>query len=76
MIMNQHIKLNGHIVWKNEVKGIFQYGVQFYWMRMKESLLLKLNHFSLQLKTNPFVPDCSFIEEEKFSYLKKWNMAK
>ena len=77
IIMNQHITLNGHIVWKNEVKDIFQYGVQFLMDENERVRLLKiLNHFSLQLKNNPFVPDCSFIEEEKFSYLKKWNTAK
>ena len=75
-ILNQHIKLNGHIVWKNEVKDIFQYGVQFSIDENERTRLIKiLNHFSLQLKNNPIVPDCSFIEEEKMSYLKKWNIT-
>lgn len=73
-IMNQPITVNGHIAWKTEVKGMYQYGLQFLLDENERDFLVKLlNNFSLQLKKNPFVPDCSFIEEDKFSYLKKRN---
>ncbi|WP_161974924.1 EAL domain-containing protein [Bacillus timonensis] len=71
-IMGEMITLNGYVVWKEEVKGVFQYGIKF---KMEESqrddLVKFLNHFSLQLRNNPFVPNCDFVKEEKICYLKR-----
>ena len=75
-IMDQPVKLQGHVVWKNEVKGIFQYGVHFIIDEDERSSLIKiLYNFLLQLKKNPFVPNCGFIKEDRFLYLKKMNIA-
>lgn len=69
-IMGEIITLNGHVVWKEEVKGIFQYGLKFSMDETQRDALVKfLNHFSLQLRNNPFVPNCDFVKEEKISYL-------
>jgi diguanylate cyclase (GGDEF)-like protein/PAS domain S-box-containing protein len=69
-IMDEIITLNGHVVWKEEVKGIFQYGLKLDIDETQRDALVKfLNHFSLQLRNNPFVPNCDFVKEEKISYL-------
>ncbi|WP_099353323.1 EAL domain-containing protein [Fredinandcohnia onubensis] len=69
-IMGEIITLNGHVVWKEEVKGIFQYGLKFIMDETQRDVLVKfLNHFTLQLRNNPFVPNCDFVKEEKISYL-------
>jgi len=69
-IMGEIITLNGHVVWKEEVKGIFQYGLKFIMDETQRDALVKfLNHFSLQLRNNPFVPNCDFVKDEKICYL-------
>ncbi|WP_052307750.1 EAL domain-containing protein [Bacillus timonensis] len=71
-IMNEVVTLNGYVVWKEEIKGIFQYGLKFKIDESQRDELVKfLNNFSLQLRNNPFVPGCTFIKEEKVGYLKK-----
>ncbi|MFS0820383.1 EAL domain-containing protein [Bacillus sp. 1P02SD] len=71
-IMDEMVTLNGHVVWKEEVKGIFQYGLKFIVDENQRDQLVKfLNQFSTQLRNNPFVPNCNFVKEEKISYLKK-----
>ncbi|HWL27211.1 MAG TPA: EAL domain-containing protein [Ureibacillus sp.] len=76
-IMGRKVTLHGHIVWKDELKDMFQYGLQFLINETEREGLIKiLNNFSQQLKNNPFVLDCSFIQDEKISYLKNLNLAK
>ncbi|MEH7381505.1 EAL domain-containing protein [Bacillus sp. JJ1533] len=71
-IMDEMMTLNGHVVWKEEVKGVFQYGIKFNMEESQRDELVKfLNYFSLQLRNNPFVPNCDFVKEEKICYLKR-----
>ncbi|MCR2821279.1 EAL domain-containing protein [Lederbergia panacisoli] len=73
-IMGENVTLNGQIVWKDEINDAFQYGLQFILEEVDRDTLIKLlNSFSLQLRNNPIVPNCKFVQEEKFSYLKKIN---
>lgn len=71
-VLNRTIYLNGHIVWKNEIEGIFQYGLEYTINEIERGELLKLlYHFTLQLKNTPLVPGCHFVEKEKINYVKK-----
>lgn len=71
-IMNQNITLNGMIVWKQEVDGIFQYGLKYLIDENDRGNLVKLlNNFSVQMRNNSLVPNCSFVTNEKINYLKK-----
>lgn len=71
-IMGETKTFNGHVVWKEEVRGLFQYGLKFKMDECQRDELVKfLNHFSLQLRNNPFVPNCDFVKEEKIIYLKR-----
>ena len=73
-IMDQPIKLYWHIVWKNEINGIFQYGLQFSINEDERSRLIKmLNDFSFQLKDSSFLSNGCFIRKDKVNYLKKIN---
>ncbi len=72
MIMGDVVTLSGNVVWKEEVKDIFQYGIKFSIDEIQRDNLVKyLNQFSTQLRNNPFVPNCNFVKDEKISYLKK-----
>ncbi|WP_449539234.1 EAL domain-containing protein [Ferdinandcohnia sp. Marseille-Q9671] len=72
MIMGQNEEVDGHIVWKEEVNGIFQYGLQFEVDEKKRDFLIKkLNHFTLQLRDNPHLQGCKFVKEDRYIYLKK-----
>ncbi|HZG70258.1 MAG TPA: EAL domain-containing protein, partial [Chondromyces sp.] len=71
-IMDHKVKLNGHIVWKEEIQGVFQYGLQFLLEESERDHFTKmLDAFSMQMENNPLVPGCSFLKEEKISYLKE-----
>lgn len=71
-ILNEHVELSGHIVWKHEVNDIYQYGIQFVMKNKERDYFAKLlNKFSVQYRKNPLLTNCSFINEEKISYLKK-----
>ncbi|MBM7607791.1 diguanylate cyclase (GGDEF)-like protein/PAS domain S-box-containing protein [Lysinibacillus composti] len=74
-ILEKQITMNGHVVWKQEVKdGFFQYGVQFIITEKERDELIKiLNQLTLQLKKNAYIPGCSFIQDDKFCYLRKAN---
>ncbi|MFS0862434.1 EAL domain-containing protein [Fredinandcohnia sp. 179-A 10B2 NHS] len=72
VIMGQVEKVMGNIVWKEESKGIFQYGLEFAIDESsRDCIIKKLHHFSLQLRNNPYLEGCSFIKDDKYSYLKK-----
>ncbi|WP_312096604.1 EAL domain-containing protein [Niallia sp.] len=71
LILNEKVGLFGHIVWKHEVNDIYQYGIQFVIQEKERDYFAKLfNKFCVQYRKNPFLPNCSFIKEEKMSYLK------
>ncbi|MGV3488234.1 MAG: EAL domain-containing protein [Tuberibacillus sp.] len=71
-LMGHNEIFNGHVVWKEEVKGIFQYGFQFDMdEKDRDGLIKKLNQLALQQRDNPYLLGCKFIEEDKYSYLKK-----
>jgi diguanylate cyclase (GGDEF)-like protein/PAS domain S-box-containing protein len=71
-IMGQEVTLIGIIVWKQEVKDLFQYGLQFIIdERERDELVGLLNNFTIKLRKNPLVPDCNFIQEDELTYLKK-----
>lgn len=70
-IMGETKTFTGQVVWKEEVMGLFQYGIKFTLDESERDQLVKfLNVFSTQLRNNPFVPNCSFVKKEKFCYLK------
>ncbi len=71
-IMNQQVKLNGVIVWKQEDNDIYQYGIKFHVNpEEKESLVQLLNKFSSELRKSPVIEGCNFIQENEITYLKK-----
>ncbi len=71
LIMEHIVKLQGHIVWKQEVNDLYQYGLQFTINEVERDKLVKLlNNFQIQLRKNPLVQDCHFIQEDKMNYLK------
>ena len=74
-IMEKSIIMNGHVVWKQEVKdGFFQYGVKFIITEKERDELIKiLNQLTLQLKNNAYIPGCNFINEDKYFHLNKVN---
>lgn len=72
IILGEKLELYGHITWKNEIKDIFKYGLEFTIdEKERDSLIKNLNNFSLQLKNQAFPPECSFISEDKITYLKR-----
>lgn len=71
-IMNQQVKLNGVIVWKQEDNDIYQYGINFdVNPEEKESLVQLINKFSSELRKSPLVEGCKFIQEDESAYLKR-----
>lgn len=72
VIMGKMYSLNGKISWKEETNELYRYGIQFYIEEVeRDKLIGDLNHFSLLLRNNPFVPECNFVEDDRYSYLKK-----
>ncbi|WP_428911882.1 EAL domain-containing protein [Niallia sp. Krafla_26] len=71
-ILGEKLELYGHLTWKNEIKDIYQYGLEFTIDEKERDHLIKtLNHFSIQLKKQAFPPECNFINEDKMTFLKK-----
>lgn len=71
-ILEQNTRVMGHIVWKQEVEEIYQYGLEFIMSEQdRENLVKKLNSLQIQLKNDSLLPTCSFITEDKIKYLKK-----
>ncbi|MUK88999.1 EAL domain-containing protein [Ornithinibacillus sp. L9] len=71
-IMNKKITLYGKIVRKEEIKGVFSYGVEFIFDGPeRDNFINTLNQFSVQLRKNPFVPNSNIIRDDRFTYLKK-----
>lgn len=73
-ILNEKVELYGHIVWKHEVNDIYQYGIKFVIREKERDYFAKLfNKFCVEYRKNPLLTNCSFINEEKISYLKNLN---
>lgn len=71
-ILNERLTMSGHIVWKQEISDVYQYGIKFTINEKERDAIAKiLNNFFIQYRNNPLVPNCSFINEEKINYLKK-----
>ncbi|MDU1845821.1 MAG: EAL domain-containing protein [Niallia nealsonii] len=71
-ILGEKIEIGGHIVWKHEINEFYQYGIEFIMKEKERDGLVKLlNNFFLQYRKNPLLSNCSFIKEEKISYLRK-----
>ncbi|WP_067728934.1 EAL domain-containing protein [Oceanobacillus damuensis] len=70
-IMNHNICLDGKIVWKEELNGVFAYGLNFsIEEKDREHLIKLLNQFLIQLRKTPFVPNSNIIKSDRFAYLK------
>lgn len=71
-ILGKTVQLCGSIVWTKELMDdMFQYGVEFA-LDEKERMELakRLNKLAIQLKNNPFLPDCSFIDKNPYVFFK------
>ncbi|WP_415579406.1 EAL domain-containing protein [Filibacter tadaridae] len=70
-ILDEALKLTGHIVWKENIGEFHQYGVQFKLSENEQPALVKLlNSFAIQVRKNPYLPNCNFVKVEKMRYLK------
>ena len=70
-ILDEHVKLNGYVVWNREVKtGIYQYGIEFI-INENERPVKLLNKLALTLRNTPLPKGCSFLEGNKHSYFEK-----
>lgn len=71
-ILNQKVNLIGHIVWKQEIRDVFQYGLEF---TMEEAEKVNyssiLKNFVGKYEKDILVPDCNFVLDDKISYLKR-----
>lgn len=72
-LFGEAIKLLGSIVWMNEIKpNIYQYGLEFIIDDSERAELTPiLNNLAIKLRKAPLVPDCSFITEDRFTFIKK-----
>ncbi|SET06444.1 PAS domain S-box-containing protein/diguanylate cyclase (GGDEF) domain-containing protein [Oceanobacillus limi] len=71
-ILGNLIQLNGKIAWKEEVKGIYEYGVELTIdSQAREKLIKILNDFQDQLRQHPVVPNSNIFREDRFTYLKQ-----
>ncbi|GGA81760.1 EAL domain-containing protein [Ornithinibacillus halotolerans] len=72
IILGKPHNYDGKISWKEEEHGIYKYGIQFILDEIdRDRLIGVLNHFSSQLRRNPFVPECNILAVDRFQYLKE-----
>jgi len=71
-LFGETIKLLGYIVWMNEIKPeIYQYGLEYAIDESKRAELAPiLNKLAIKLRQAPLVPDCSFITEDRYTFIK------
>lgn len=70
-ILDEHVKLNGYVVWTREVKnGIYQYGIEFI-INENERPVKLLNKLALTLRNNPLPKGCNFLDSNKYLYFDK-----
>ncbi|AMO85402.1 Cyclic di-GMP phosphodiesterase Gmr [Solibacillus isronensis B3W22] len=72
-LFGETIKLLGTIVWMNENKpDIYQYGLEYAIDESRRSEITPiLNKLALKLRNAPLVPDCSFVTEDRYTFIKK-----
>lgn len=71
-ILGETITMYGSVVWMTESKpGLFHYGLEFIIDESERANLAKLlNKFTILLRKNPLVPDCSFIKIDRYNFFK------
>nr|WP_275585046.1 EAL domain-containing protein [Peribacillus deserti] len=70
-VMGQNVQLIGHIVWKQEISEVFQYGLQFFLNeKAKVSIAKMVKKLSVQLHNSSGLPDSAFTEENPITYIK------
>jgi hypothetical protein len=77
-ILGTMIKIHGSIVWTKELKAdIYQYGVEFLIDENERSDLAKiLNRLAVLLRKNPIVPDCRFVQVDRYKFFNQKEQAK
>lgn len=63
----------GSIVWINEIRpDIYQYGVEYAIDESERAEVTPLlNKLAIKLRHAPLVQDCSFVSEDRYTYIKK-----
>lgn len=68
-ILGNQYHLTGRNVWKLEVNGLYQYGFEFNLTETeRDKLAPTINQLTLQLKSNPSLPNCRFLQGNKMKY--------
>ncbi|MFB5088380.1 EAL domain-containing protein [Psychrobacillus sp. PGGUH221] len=72
-LFGETIKLLGSIVWMSEIKpDIYQYGLEYAIDESERAEITPiLNKLVIKLRKAPLVPDCSFVTEDRYTYIKK-----
>ncbi|SDM90477.1 PAS domain S-box-containing protein/diguanylate cyclase (GGDEF) domain-containing protein [Psychrobacillus sp. OK028] len=72
-LFGEPIKLLGSIVWMNEIKtDIYQYGLEYAFEESERAEFTPiLNKLAIKLRQAPIVPDCSFVTEDRYNFIKK-----
>jgi PilZ domain len=69
-ILHEVIQLNGTIVWKDNNRDHFQYGLQFILSEIEQNRIIKLmNQLELKMRSNPLPPGCKFHLENKVAFI-------
>ena len=74
-ILGKTITMYGSVVWMKELKSeIYQYGLEFSIDENERSVLTQLlNKLAILLRKNPLVPDCSFVQVDRYTFFKNKN---
>lgn len=68
-ILGRKRQFIGHNVWKSESNGFYEYGLQFTINNQeRDRFAATFNKLTLQLKTNPLLPNCNFLTSNKNKY--------
>lgn len=71
-ILDKQIQFVGKNVWKLEVDGLWRYGFELMMSESEREQFAPLfNQLVLQLKRNPLLPGCHFLQESKTKYFKQ-----
>ncbi|WP_075618611.1 EAL domain-containing protein [Paenisporosarcina indica] len=72
-LFGETIKLQGTIVWMNEIRqDIYQYGLEYAIDESKRAEVTPiLNKLAIKLRKATLVPDCSFVTEDRYTFIKK-----
>lgn len=72
-LFGETIKLLGCIVWINEIRpDIYQYGIEYVIDESERAEVTPLlNKLAIKLRNAPLVQDCSFVTEDRYTYIKK-----